>query len=583
MSKSDLDRLRALVTEWDQEYDPDVRLIRKPFRSPGYHTTLKGAEFTHPTRESVAYALALLDTELVGNVERAHEVIGQVLSLQDRDRTRPTYGIWPWFYEEPLERMSPPDWNWADFCGKQLVLIVCRHLRRLPAVLAEQVRQAVFAACDAIMKRNVGPEYTNIAIMGAFVTLIAGERYDHESFRAYGLQRLRTFRDFTRNLGTFQEFNSPTYSPIAITELSCVLSNARTPEAAAMAEELLDIAWEMAALHFHPGTKQWGGPHSRTYRTLLGPETLSFLDEALGGGSGLIDAERKRYSFDYYRTGIHCPERFRPLFTGERRGSELRQPITAGSAAGKRVWATTAADEVGTLGTFDREVMWNQRRNWLAYVRTERGPVCIALRFLHDGYDYSSAVFTSAQQAFDTLFTVTFCTDGGDTHIGLDRIDGAIEAEDLRLRFEIGGAADGVIASASGDRAEAVLGGDVRLDVALLHAAFEGEAPRWETGSGEGSEGAFRYIDYVLYTGKRKRIDFRQLTEATLIFASRLGRGWTEADRLATKVSDGTASAQFDTADARLAVTVSLRPDAKSALLGNHEASVTAIETEGIP
>jgi hypothetical protein len=47
------------------------------------------------------------------------------------------YGIWPWLAEESLAEMAPPDWNWADFCGMRLALVLyiahpmpcrCNHL-----------------------------------------------------------------------------------------------------------------------------------------------------------------------------------------------------------------------------------------------------------------------------------------------------------------------------------------------------------------------------------------------------------------------------------------------------------------------
>ena len=571
-TRSELDRLRELLEQWNREYDPEMRMIRKPFSSPGYHTTLKGVEFTHPTRDSLVYALALLDSEIPEYEARAGEVIGKVLTLQDRDRSRPTYGIWPWFYEEPLEQMSPPDWNWADFCGKTLVLIARRHLHRLDPVLAERIRQSIFAACDAIIKRDVGPGYTNIAIMGAFVTLIAGEQYDHEPYRLYGLERLRKFHAFTKALGTFQEYNSPNYTPVAIIELSGIHSETRDTEALSLTEELLDIAWKMAAEHFHPATGQWGGPHSRSYRTMLNDYTLSFLDDALGGGTGLIEEERKVYSFEHYRKGIRCPDKYRRLFI-EPSARSIHVKISDGGGVSPDVWAYHAADERYSLGTFDREVMWNQRRNWLAYARTSGGNAAIALRFLHDGYDYSSAVFICAQHGWDTVFAIAFCTDGGDTHIGLDPISGSIQASDLRLRFELLGDTGHLKLQASENQAT-VTDGEVLLQVNCLHASFEGQRPVWEIGSGCGKEGDYRCLDYVVYSGESRPFRFTEIREAVLLFAARLGGLWTEADRLTAAAENGTARAQLETAAAVLSVASPVKPAAKSVLLRESSSSV---------
>ena len=80
--------------------------------------------------------------------------------------------------------MSPPDWNWADFLGANLLQISRDHRDILDPDLLQQVDHAIVHACHAIIKRNVGPGYTNIAIMGAYVTLVAGELFQLPEIKA---------------------------------------------------------------------------------------------------------------------------------------------------------------------------------------------------------------------------------------------------------------------------------------------------------------------------------------------------------------------------------------------------------------
>lgn len=223
------------LARWHEEYTPELRMVRKPFHTPGYHSTLKNVAFTHPTLAACVYALGLLDSRQPLHVEKAHGILEQVISLQDQNPDNATFGIWSWFYEEPLEMMAPPDWNWADFCGKRLVLAEQRHSDLLSSGLREQIRHALYCACDAIIKRNVGPSYTNIAIMGAFVTLLTGEVYGEAKYLNYGLERLRLFRAYTKQLGTFQEYNSPTYTIVAIQELSSIYTATQVAEAKSLA------------------------------------------------------------------------------------------------------------------------------------------------------------------------------------------------------------------------------------------------------------------------------------------------------------------------------------------------------------
>src|SRR5690606_4772087 len=107
-------------------------------------------------------------------VDRAATVIRAVVALQDTDPLNPTYGIWPWLLEEPLEQMDRPDWNWADFLGARLATILADHAAALPADVADAARVALGHAAWSIFRRNVHLDYTNIAIMGAGVTAAAG-------------------------------------------------------------------------------------------------------------------------------------------------------------------------------------------------------------------------------------------------------------------------------------------------------------------------------------------------------------------------------------------------------------------------
>ena len=168
--------LIAALAPMDDRYDPAERMIRAPFHSPGYHTTLKGG-YTHPTRDSLGYAVALLDSGEDWRLERACDILDRVIALQDQDPESRTYGIWSWFMEEPLNQMSPPDWNWADFNGTHLLQVVIaadspNHRDRLPADLAERVDEALYHAARSIQRRDVSVGYTNIAFMGTYVTYV---------------------------------------------------------------------------------------------------------------------------------------------------------------------------------------------------------------------------------------------------------------------------------------------------------------------------------------------------------------------------------------------------------------------------
>jgi hypothetical protein len=67
-------------------------MLRELLRSPGYHTTLKGG-FVHPTRSSLTYAVALLDTGDEALRRRAEEVLRRVIALQEQKPASKSHGI----------------------------------------------------------------------------------------------------------------------------------------------------------------------------------------------------------------------------------------------------------------------------------------------------------------------------------------------------------------------------------------------------------------------------------------------------------------------------------------------------------
>jgi hypothetical protein len=564
MNSRHRDAFHRAVEAMHPDYNEAIRMLRRPFKSPGYHTTITSAAFVHPTRETLDYALALLDGGAAAYRQRALDIIANVVSMQDGDADSPTFGVWPWFYEEPLERMAPPDWNWADFCGKRLLIAAIRHGSAFPPDLYAAVRKAVLNSCEAIRKRNVGPEYTNIAIMGAFVTLVAGEHFAEPAYAEYGLNRLKRFYDYTRERGTFNEYNSPTYSLVAIEELSGLAANARNPQARQWTEELLQMAWGMVAVHFHPRLKQWSGPHSRAYDTLLPASKLSFLQLACGGDVELVPDERFVFELPWFGLDLRCPEPYRSLFRTYGGMREVRQIVNPGTNGTQDRWAVMHMEERFSVGTFTHNIMWNQCRNLLAYFG--EGPEACAyarLRVLHDGYDFCSAVFRSEQRGRHVLFALQFATDGGGRHPNLDRVEGTITASDLRVRLEIGGQTNGLEAYAAG--AQAGLRGErLHLAVRTLAAAWDGRRSfEWELAQ----EGGGTHLDLVFYSGPAATIDFRAMAEACAVFAFTLAEDAPVFDADAEE-KDGFLQARWRIpGEAAASLRVRMRPDEHQRLL----------------
>lgn len=565
------DLLLAKIKEMEGEFSSEHSMIREKYTTNGYHTALKHVDKVHSIRTSIEYAQGLLDTGLADYEERAFAVIRKVVSLQDSDPASATFGIWSYFLEEPLSRMSPPDWNWADFIGKVLVTTVIRHRDRMPADLLEEVRRSVFQACESIIRRNMGPHYTNIAIMDSFVTLLAGEVFQNPRYLDYGLRKFEDFHQYASGTRTFQEYNSPTYTKVAIIELSRIRSTTSVTRALEICEDMLDLAWKGVGQHFHAPTRQWAGPHSRCYSTLLPDATRAFLQLATEGELDFFPAGEMPYDLEWYKIGIVCPKPYRALFT-EVSERELREVYYRGEDGYEKV-AVTYMTPRFALGSASKEVMWNQRRNLLAYMNGDGGTAYAALRVLHDGYDFSAPVFSAEQLKGNVLCGVQLSLNGGDTHIGLDRIDGGIQADDLRIRLEIGGSLDRITAE-SVDGGAVVIIGDVKLRLRGLFARFVGretqlvQEPEWEITRNVHTIS----IDLVLYSGERREIDFTVLEQAAVIFALSIGEEHIISDSLSGALSaegDGKKiTAKWNTGEGEMALKLKLKPDRVEALKG---------------
>jgi hypothetical protein len=559
-TKAQVSRLNVALEEWHSRYDPAEQMIRLPFSSPGYHTTLTGGE-VHPTRDSLNYAVALLDTGEPELLERAEAILRRVIALQDQNPESKTYGIWSWFLEEPLEKMSPPDWNWADFCGVQLLQVARDHRHRLSPELAEQVDAAIQHAARSIRRRNVGPGYTNIAIMGTYVTLVAAELYQLEDLRDYALKRLRAFHAFTIKSGAFSEYNSPTYTVVALKELARLRQHVQDEDAQMLVNEIYQLAWEEIAHHFHAPTRQWAGPHSRAYRTLLPAETLALIQRSTAGRVQ-FSRDDPPPALDEHRVPTPCPRELEAFFT---RLDEPRELVKTFVRSAPPVVGTTWLHPQCALGSVNRGDLWNQRRALLAYWGTAEQPSYLHLRFLHDGYDFAAAQFFSVQRGGDVLAGVNFATDGGDTHPSLDRIKNAtIRAKDFRLRFEFGGAVGKTSLTAPATLSEAARLRFERLDVALRvpFARLDGAEGRWEAGSDEQKQ--ITWLDVMLYAGDEKEINFAKVQEAVIGLFVRFSTSKQAPPSVQVAVSNGRMN--LAAAEVPLQLSLPVRP-AKAAEL----------------
>ncbi|MGD1893235.1 MAG: hypothetical protein ACFB15_21930 [Cyclobacteriaceae bacterium] len=500
--------LIAKVEEQEDEYDSEVKLLSRyvPPTANHYHSKLID-QVVHPLRQSAWYAADLLDTEVSKYQQRAIDVLQTILAHQDVNPENDTYGIWPYNWEEPLEAMAKPDWNWADFIGAQLLEIYVKHRKVLPDELQQNIQQSLLHASRSIKKRDVKPGYTNIAIMGTFVTYLTGYLFDNTELQDYAEMRLKRFYDYTVDLGGFQEYNSPTYTRVALDELARMNKYIIDPEAREMIDYCYRTGWETIASHFHPSTRQLAGPHSRSYSTLMRDQFYDLLYQASDGKLAFVEELSTLNHFNH-----QVPPDLMPYFTEL---PEARVEVDTFSRDEHPVIGYTYLHPDFALSSVNCSSMWQQRRPLLAYWGTSADTRYMQFKLLHDFVEFSAGHLFSVQEENTVLSALTFATDGGDYHISLDRLkNGQFEAEDLRQRFELGHtdlhnqvelSEDGFILTDD----------HVQLQVAMEYAQF-GKLPI-QIKKGHDEERS--WVDWIIYAGDTKQFKLANMKQAAF--------GWT--------------------------------------------------------
>lgn len=515
--------LEDLLRPKDKTYDPFAKmLVATAQAGPAYHSQLRSGD-VHPTRLSLNYAAALLETAERWRIDRARDILRTVLSLQDVDPGSRTYGIWPWYLEEPLGKMSSPDWNWADVCGAALLMVWTGSRKALGPELERSVSSAIVHAAQSIQQRNVQPGETSIAVMGTGVTLIAAQELRLPELRGYARERLRALYDAVLSVGSFSEYNSPTDTIVMLQELARMLLLVRDSRDRALITAVHDLAWKHVATHFHAPTQQWAGPHSRSDETNLAANhgTLAFLQKACQGKVTFHHADPLALNLDAVRLPLSCPRKWNNYFLtlgSARQVVERFIPADpAKPGARSAVIGTTWLHPRFTLGSVNRGDFWAQRRPLVVYWGNPSAPRFLQARFLRNGQDFSSALFFSAQHEGHLLGAVAFATDHGDAHPSLDPIqDGEIRASDLRFSLRLGGALGRCTVRALGDPHRTVLIQDEEVRWVLRPVAdgWEGAPFVWDQPSLMLADA----ISAVGYHGEEKTFTLPKLQEAFLCF-----------------------------------------------------------------
>jgi hypothetical protein len=433
-------------------------------------------------------------------VTRANSVIERIVDLQDSDSRSPTFGNWSWYIEEPLKRMAPPDLNWAAFCGARITEALIRFEKFLHPPIKAKMRDSAARASACIVKRNVGPGYTNIAALSARVTLCTGELLDDQALVSYGRSALRSLVSHTHKHGSFNEYNSPTYTMVALNEFESVIAYVRDTAAISNAEALRRITWEIIAEHFHAPTKQWAGPHARAYTDLLSPTIYGEL-------LARTDFKKTKINSSTSAHFLPCPDDLAGNFVSTpAKPLAIRRRFICADDDSQSIYGTTWMDTDATIGSANRESFWTQRRPLIAYWKStrEKTPAVFRVRMIKDDRDFASFGMSVQQHERQLLLATYPIAGAGDFHIHLDRpADGQFAARTLLWRFEL--TSDDATIAETAPGSFLFTSGETRLAMRVGPAIIDGrgklslENVKWRLGQADRK----KFLDIIVYEGER--------------------------------------------------------------------------------
>lgn len=543
------------VEEENKNFDPAYNAIKvfTPTTANHYHSKRIGME-NHPTRTAANYLVDLLETGINENQERAFKVIEALLAAQDVNPQHKTYGIWPYHFEEPLEKMNRPDWNWADFISVQLLEAYMQFNEIIPDDLKIKMEESIIHAARSIEKRDVKPGYTNIAIMGTLVTHLTAHLFEIPDLKAYADMRMTRFYDYTKKLNGFVEYNSPTYTQVALNELVRMKQYILDEATLEMVDFCYHTGWGVLATHYHAPTSQLAGPHSRSYSTLLRD---SFYDFLYGASNGQIKVGNARKPDNYYKLQHRIPDEYLLNFTSA--PDNIVHVDTFSLNDNPPIGYTFLSPEY-SFGTVNRSTTWKQRRPFIIYWGNLDNPRFLRIRLIHDDEDFGIGNIFSIQEENEALTLMNFATDGGDYHISIDRIkDSKFNASNVRLRFEMADqnlvgnislAKDGFSVQ---DRA-------LVINITMLKAVFGEMTIKVE----KGNDNKLSWVDYVIYQGKEKTIDMAEMEEACFAWHTAI-RSSNQQGNISKAILTQSES-QVELTTKSISLTIPVKPDVEKTL-----------------
>jgi len=293
----------AMETNWERIPKRAKKTIGSVIpRSDHIMSVSEAKEFVtgRGTRGGTYDLVGLLLRGTENDLKNGELLLREILSRQITDESNPRIGIW-----HPGREGRPLDANWREFVGLGMILIRESFLNRLPKELHDPLSKSIRYAAVGSAQRRVSPEYTNIALMSAFLMAYAGKEFKERDLLAEGMNQAEAIWEAFERHGTFTEYNSPTYYGVDIMALAFWRELGPKKDMRQWGADMEARLWRDVGAFYHAGLKNLAGPYSRGYGmemseyvSLVGLWVDLVLDDP--GSSPNPKSEEARSSFERY-------------------------------------------------------------------------------------------------------------------------------------------------------------------------------------------------------------------------------------------------------------------------------------------
>ncbi|MGA1196208.1 MAG: hypothetical protein ACO36I_06880, partial [Candidatus Latescibacterota bacterium] len=229
----------------------------------------------HPTRDAATLASRLLANGAPEDIAVAENVLNALIACQETREGDPHYGNFWWYREDEMVE----DLNAVEFVLSTLIPMMIEHGDRLSPDMQNRVKASIRLGLEEIERLNVLVAYTNIAAKDITNTCLGGELLNDPKIAARGYKKMVEWMAFTDQFGTPFEFNSPTYTKVAINAMEHLIKHVQHPDTKVRAQTMATRMGLSVALHIHPKTGRWAGPHSRAYHPTVVAETSPEIEQ----------------------------------------------------------------------------------------------------------------------------------------------------------------------------------------------------------------------------------------------------------------------------------------------------------------